>query len=172
MRCSFGQDDHISRANSGVAVESRDGSPFAKLVSVSHQLRAESLFARRDLHEEFFAGLHTLMDALAGAKLLGDTVVVVASEMGRTPRLNSAEGKDHWPVTSALVLGAGVRGGQVIGATTDALDAAPVDFDTGAVDEAGRPIAYADFAAGLLQHLGVDPSGYILNGEPLHAISA
>lgn len=123
-------------------------------------------------HEDLFGSLSGLMQTLAAAKLLDDTVVVVASEMGRTPRLNAAMGKDHWPVTSALVLGAGVAGGKVVGATTDALDAAPVDFTTGAVDPKGRPITYADLAAGLLQHLGVDPSAHILTGEPLDAISA
>lgn len=123
-------------------------------------------------HEELFKGLATLMQSLSAAKLLDDTVVVVASEMGRTPRLNSSMGKDHWPVTSALVLGAGVAGGRVVGATTDALDAAPVDFSTGAVDPKGRPITYADLAAGLLKLVGVDPSAHILNGEPLDAISA
>jgi hypothetical protein len=123
-------------------------------------------------HEALFKSLAALMQSLSAAKLLDDTVVVVASEMGRTPRLNAAQGKDHWPVTSALVLGAGVAGGRVVGATTDALDAAPVDFTTGAVDPKGRPIAYADLAAGLLQHVGVDPSEFIPTGAPLDALSA
>jgi hypothetical protein len=123
-------------------------------------------------HEAFFKGLSSLMADLAATKLLDDTIVVVASEMGRTPLLNSAQGKDHWPVTSALVLGAGVAGGKVVGATTDALDAAPVDFKTGAVDPNGKPITYSDFAAGLLSHVGVDPGPFILTGAPLHAITA
>lgn len=123
-------------------------------------------------HQDLFASLSTLMQSLAAAKLLDDTVVVVASEMGRTPLLNSAQGKDHWPVTSALVLGAGVAGGKVVGATTDKLDAAPVDLQTGAPDPSGRPITYADFAAGILAHVGVDPGAYILTGEPLRAFTA
>lgn len=123
-------------------------------------------------HQDLFASLSTLMQSLAAAKLLDDTVVVVASEMGRTPRLNQAQGKDHWPVTSALILGAGVAGGKVVGATTDTFDAAPVDLQTGAPDPSGRPITYADLAAGLLQHVGVDPTDYILSGEPLRAFSA
>ncbi|WP_177326016.1 DUF1501 domain-containing protein [Nannocystis exedens] len=123
-------------------------------------------------HQALFQSLAGLMQSLSAAKLLDDTVVVVASEMGRTPRLNAAAGKDHWPITSALVLGAGVAGGRVVGATTDALDAAPIDFTTGAVDPKGRPIAYADLAAGLLQLVGVDPAAHIPTGAPLHALSA
>lgn len=128
--------------------------------------------AQGDKHEALFKSLSGLMQALAAGKLLDDTTVVVASEMGRTPRLNSAQGKDHWPVTSALVLGAGVAGGKVVGATTDALDAAPVDFETGAPDPKGKPITYADFAAGLLAHVGVDPGPHVLTGAPLHAFTA
>lgn len=128
--------------------------------------------AQGKMHDDLFAGLSTLMQSLAAAKLLGDTTVAVVSEMGRTPRLNSAQGKDHWPVTSALLLGAGVAGGKVVGGTTDALDAADVDLATGALDPAGRPITYADLAAGLLAHLGVDPADHILTGEPLRGFSA
>ena len=47
-------------------------------------------------------------------------------------------GKDHWPVTSAMVIGAGVKGGRAFGATTDGLEAAPVDFATGARSPAAR----------------------------------
>ncbi len=64
-----------------------------------------------------------------------------------------------------------MAGGKVVGAT-DALDAALIDFTTGAIDPEGRPIAYADLAAGLLELVGVDPSAHIPTGEPLHAISA
>ncbi len=128
--------------------------------------------AQGKLQNDLFAGLSTLMQSLAAAKLLGDTVVAVVSEMGRTPRLNTANGKDHWPVTSALLLGAGVAGGKVVGGTTDGLDAAPVDLATGAVDPAGRPISYADLAAGLLLHLGVDPADHLFAGEPLRGFAA
>jgi len=39
-------------------------------------------------------------------------------EFGRTPKINKDAGRDHWnPANSALFAGAGVRGGQVIGAT-------------------------------------------------------
>jgi uncharacterized protein (DUF1501 family) len=63
-----------------------------------------------------------LIDDLAERGLLDDTLVVMAGEMGRTPRIskNSAyklPGRDHWGTQSVWFAGGGVRGGTVIGAT-------------------------------------------------------
>ena len=131
------------------------------------------------LHNDFFAGLTQLIAALAtrpgstqGSKLLDETAVVVVSELGRTPRLNSAQGKDHWPVTSALLIGGGVAGGRIIGATTDSLDGAKIDLSSGKPDPNGKPLLYSNFAAGLLELAGVDPGEHIPGVEALHALSA
>jgi hypothetical protein len=105
------------------------------------------------------------------SKLLDETAVVVVSELGRTPRLNGDGGKDHWPVTSALLVGSGVAGGRVVGATTDALAGADIDLNTGAPTKDGKPLLYSSFAAGVLALAGVDASEHI-DAEPLHAISA
>jgi hypothetical protein len=68
-----------------------------------------------------------LLDDLAAHGILDTTLVVATGEFGRTPRLNAAGGRDHWPgVWSALLAGGGIRGGQVIGAS-DAHASAPVD---------------------------------------------
>ena len=132
-----------------------------------------------DQHAMFFAGLKSLLDELTardgkqpGNKMIDETVVAVVSEMGRTPKLNDDNGKDHWPVTSALVIGAGVRGGSVIGATNDRLDALSIDLRTGSVDEGGKQLQYGNLAAGLLQLVGVDPAPYLPGSEPLDAICA
>lgn len=129
------------------------------------------------LHDAFFAGLAALVDDLAarpgskaGTKLLDETVVIVASEMGRTPLLNGAKGKDHWPVTSALVIGGGLPGGRVLGGTKGALEAEGIDLQTGAPDPGAPPLLHGNFAAGLLQAVGVDPAGYVM-AEPLHALT-
>jgi arylsulfatase A-like enzyme len=67
-----------------------------------------------------------LLDDLAGSGLLESTLVVVTGEFGRTPRINNDGGRDHWaPTMTVLLAGAGVRGGNVIGAT-DAIAAYPV----------------------------------------------
>jgi len=62
------------------------------------------------------------LPAPEGGSLLDQTTVLVMSEMGRTPIHNAAIGKDHWPVTSAMLVGAGVAGGRVVGATDDELE--------------------------------------------------
>ncbi len=135
--------------------------------------------AQGPLHNNFFAGLKQLIDGLAqrsgstaGSRLLDETVVVVASELGRTPRLNSDQGKDHWPVTSAMVIGAGVAGGRTIGATTNNLSAAGVDLATGQPQQDGAPILYSNFGAGVLTLTGVNASDYILGASPLGALQA
>jgi len=64
--------------------------------------------------------LSALLDDLDNRGLLATTLVVVASEFGRTPRINNQHkpGRDHWGgVQSVLFAGAGVRGGNVVGAS-------------------------------------------------------
>jgi hypothetical protein len=64
--------------------------------------------------------LSALLDDLDERGLLATTLVVVASEFGRTPRINNQHkpGRDHWGgVQSVLFAGAGVRGGNVVGAS-------------------------------------------------------
>jgi hypothetical protein len=124
------------------------------------------------LHESLFASLVTLVEALEGASLLDDTLVVVLSEMGRTPRLNSDAGKDHWPVTSALLFGAGVRGGRVLGGSSDALAALSIDLSTGAPASSGKQLQAANFVAGVLEAVGVDPERYVPGVEPFRAFMA
>jgi uncharacterized protein (DUF1501 family) len=125
------------------------------------------------LHDQFFRGLQRTLDLLAaapgegtGSRLLDETLVVVVSELGRTPKLNDDGGKDHWPVTSAMVLGAGVAGGRMIGATDDLMQGVGTNPETGAVDPAALAIDHRSFAAGVLEAVGVDPSEPIGDGVP------
>jgi uncharacterized protein (DUF1501 family) len=46
-------------------------------------------------------------------------VVVVGSDFGRTPNYNGDNGKDHWPVSSMMIMGTGVPGGTVVGASDE-----------------------------------------------------
>jgi uncharacterized protein (DUF1501 family) len=89
---------------------------------------------------------------------MDETVVVALSEMGRTPLVNGADGKDHWPVTSALVFGAGVAGQRVVGATDDFLLARNLHMGTGEPDPGGEALYPENLLAGLLELVGVDPS--------------
>jgi hypothetical protein len=88
-----------------------------------------------------------LLSDLGDRGLLESTLVVLMGEFGRTPKLNSAGGRDHWPrAGSALLAGGGVRGGQVIG-KTDAYGEAPVE----------HPVRPEDLACTMLELLGIDP---------------
>jgi len=121
-----------------------------------------------DYHESMFRDLTELLDQLvtrpglgAGSKMIDDTVVVVFSELSRTPiAAGNAphEGKGHWPLTAALVIGAAVNGGQAFGATTPASEGMPIDLATGRPSSAGLQPMYSHFAAGLLALCGSDPA--------------
>ena len=102
-------------------------------------------------------GLGALMSDLKERGMLDDVSIVVWGEFGRTPKINSKGGRDHWPrVGMALMAGGGIRGGQVLGAT-----------DRTAGHVVARPIHYQDVFATLYRNLGIgalsttiaDPSG-------------
>lgn len=131
------------------------------------------------LHDALFLGLGNLVSLLettpgqgAGATLLDETVVVVVSEMSRTPLLNGKGGKDHWGVTSALVIGGGVAGGRAVGRTTNQLDGRLVDLATGEASSSGVSIFPENFAAGVLTLVGADPEPWFPGVTPLSAIIA
>ncbi len=117
--------------------------------------------------EQLFSELRRLVQGLQSAGLMEDTVVAVVSEMGRTPKLNADAGKDHWPVTSAMLIGTDIGGGRVLGATDDAFGGRNVDLQTGALDSGGSPLRHGNFAAGVLEAVGVDPGAYLGSSTPL-----
>jgi uncharacterized protein (DUF1501 family) len=124
--------------------------------------------------DALFGDLALLVQRLGETGLAANTTVVVMSEMGRTPRLNSPApnaGKDHWPTTSALVLGAGVRPG-TYGGTDLKLNARKVDLVTGAAKDDGVSLRYDNFAAGVLTLVGVDPQEWLPNVAPLQGFIA
>ncbi|MEZ4238794.1 MAG: DUF1501 domain-containing protein [Myxococcota bacterium] len=123
----------------------------------THDLNA----LQHDQFQSFFTSLNRLCDNLHRNGLLDRTLVVVASEMTRTPRRNYKTGKDHWSHTSQLWIGGGVRGGRVAGATNGSLESQPVDLDTGEVTAAGVLNKYDNVVAGILEHMGVDAAEHL-----------
>jgi hypothetical protein len=88
-----------------------------------------------------------LMEDLSSRGLLDETLVVIMSEMGRTPRVNGSGGRDHWTFCySVLFAGAGIKGGAVCGAS-----------DAQAAYVKDRPVSPADICATIYQCLGIDP---------------
>lgn len=121
------------------------------------------------LYERLFAALDHLLLDLDGNGLLDRTLVLVLSEMSRNPTLNVDLGKDHWPLTSALLLGGPVPGGRVLGGTDAGLGALPIDPVSGQA-EGDRLLYAADFVAGVLAALGVDPAPWLPDAEPFDAL--
>jgi uncharacterized protein (DUF1501 family) len=79
---------------------------------------------------EFLAGIAYFVRRAGELKIREQLVVVVQSEMGRTPNYNAGNGKDHWSIGSAMFLGRGIKGNRVIGATDDKQFAVPLDPQT------------------------------------------
>jgi hypothetical protein len=98
------------------------------------------------------AALSALLDRLKDQDLLATTLVVCGGEFGRTPEINPAEGRDHWPHGfSTFMAGCGIRQGGVFGATA----ADPkLDPDQPLLDVAD-PITIGDLHATILHSLGV-----------------
>lgn len=92
--------------------------------------------------------LSALIQDLTDRRMLDETLVVVMGEFGRTPKINSQGGRDHWPnVFSVMLAGGGVQGGQIIG-SSDALGEFPKE----------RPVTPSDLSATIYTLLGIDPS--------------
>jgi uncharacterized protein (DUF1501 family) len=87
--------------------------------------------------ENFDYLLATFVRELKAAGQLDQTLIVVYSDFGRTPKVNRSNGRDHWPVGGALMLGGGIQGGRIVGATDDDLRAVKVNETTGLPDEGG-----------------------------------
>lgn len=132
--------------------------------------------------EGLFAGLTELMalldqtpavGSLAGssASLADQTVVVVMSEMGRTPQLNLTNGKDHWPYTSMMLLGPGLSTDRVIGGYDAGFGGEPLDLATGETGGETLPMAEAVGAA-LLQLADIDPAEHVSGTGPLSGMLA
>lgn len=84
---------------------------------------------------EFLAGIAYAIRRAGELKIREQLVVIVQSEMGRTPTYNQGNGKDHWSIGSAWFLGKGIKGNRVIGATDEKQFAFPVDPKTLKVDK-------------------------------------
>ena len=96
---------------------------------------------------EFDQVYSTLLEDLETRGLLDETLVVVMSEMGRTPRINASTGRDHWTYCYGMwFAGAGIRGGTVVG-----------ESDSQAAYVKDRPISPADVCATIYECLGIDP---------------
>src|SRR5438105_10867695 len=124
----------------------------SRFVSIEHghwDTHRENSRSLRDLLvPSLDRALATLLTDLTQRGLLDSTLVVLTTEFGRTPRINTMAGRDHWPNAFSIVMaGGGLKRGIVVGAT-DKIGAYVAD----------RPITPGDMAATVLQAVGIDPS--------------
>jgi uncharacterized protein (DUF1501 family) len=166
----------------GVAVEAL-ATGLSRTVSLSYpgyagtwDSHADNDARQRPLWEELFGGLITLRQLLAstagptGRMLADDVVVLVVSEMGRTPALNGDNGKDHWPYTSALLWGPGIAGDRQVGGFDDTFQGRPVDLDGGGFSDAGVVPTASHLGATLLTTMDLDPAEHLPGYGPIGAI--
>ncbi len=98
--------------------------------------------------KELDPGLSALLRDLKERKQLDQTIVICCGEFGRTPKINLAGGRDHWPTGFSLALaGGGIRGGLALGET-----------DPEGVKNPTRPTPIEDVHATVLTALGLDPA--------------
>lgn len=96
----------------------------------------------------FDLGFSALISDLKSRGMLDETLVIAMGEFGRTPKINTQGGRDHWPrVFSVVFAGGGVPGGQIIGAS-DRIGESPV----------ANPVTPNDLACTIYNLLGIDPS--------------
>ncbi len=85
--------------------------------------------------------MSALLTDLEQRGLLESTMVVVASEFGRTPKINQNQGRDHYPIFSVVMAGGGIQGGQKYGATDK--DGAAIAADKVSPVDINATIGYA-----------------------------
>lgn len=82
-------------------------------------------------------GVDAIWQEAEAQQVADNIVVVVGSDFGRTPHYNDNQGKDHWSVSSMMLMGKGIAGNRVVGATTDDFQARTIDPGSLAVSEGG-----------------------------------
>ncbi len=120
----------------------------------------------------FDVAISALVRDLIDRGLYEKTLVVAMGEFGRTPRMNSDAGRDHWGNTFSVLMGCGsMKMGQAIG-RSNAKGEYPVD----------RPVSPQDVTATVFHHLGINarkvhfmdglsrPTALVESGEPVHEL--
>jgi hypothetical protein len=123
------------------------GVTFVEVQSSGWDTHANELASLKKLIPPVDQGTAALLADLKVRGLLDKTLVIWMGEFGRMPRVNVTAGRDHYPQAFNVALaGAGVRGGQVIGAT-----------DPKGIEVVERPVSVQDLFCTFCQALGIDP---------------
>ena len=110
---------------------------------------------------EFLAGIASVIRRAESLKIRDKLVVVIQSEMGRTPTYNKQNGKDHWSIGSIMFLGPRIKGNRVIGATDEKQFHVPLNPQTLAIDKAkGIRVRPEHIHEALRQYAGIADHGF------------
>ena len=100
-------------------------------------------------------GVSTLITDLEREKLLDKTLIVIASEFGRSAEFDSLGGRGHYGKCFTVVLaGGGLRTGQVVGQTNEL-----------AMKIVADPVSVPDLFATIVAALGIDPAKNLMDGD-------
>ena len=113
--------------------------------------------------EPFDKAYATLINDLSDRGMLDETLVIVTTEFGRTPKINSNAGRDHWPqVFSVAMAGGGTKGGYIHG-TSDPTGSFPED----------DPFTVDNYAATIYNLIGIDPNRELMadGGRPIRIVN-
>jgi hypothetical protein len=113
--------------------------------------------------EPFDKAYATLITDLSERGMLDETLVLVTTEFGRTPKINGNAGRDHWPqVFSIAMAGGGVKGGYIHG-TSDPTGSTPEE----------DPFTVDNYAATVFSLIGVDPRKELMadGGRPIRVVN-
>jgi uncharacterized protein (DUF1501 family) len=94
--------------------------------------------------------------------ILKETLVCVASEFGRTPKINGTAGRDHWPkVFSVVLAGGGIKAGSVYGTS-----------DTTASEPENNPLTVVDWATTIYSCMGIVADKELMapGGRPIEIV--
>jgi RNA polymerase sigma factor (sigma-70 family) len=124
------------------------GVPVVEVTLGGWDTHANAFGLIKKLSRKLDSGWASLLKDLHDRGLLDSTLIVWMGEFGRTPRINAAQGRDHWPFSCCAVLaGRGIKGGQAIGKT-----------DADGMRVAERPVTPPELLATVYQALGIDPT--------------
>jgi hypothetical protein len=138
------------------------GVPFIEVMLRGWDTHENNFPRVKELSAVLDQAMSALVDDLNARGLLDSTLILWLGDFGRTPRINERGGRDHFPAATTVVLaGAGVKGGQAIGATNadgDEITARPVT-----VPDLYRSVAWA-------MNLDADKTRFAPSGRPLKTV--
>jgi len=132
---------------------------------------------QRRMSGAFSRSFGRFIEALASesnehGNLLENTLVIVGSDLGRFPKLNAMDGKDHLPQTNFLFAGHGIAGGTSNGQTDTLMKSMPISLKTGKSKDGGHIPLVDDIGTTVLRLCGMDPELYGYAGETIECILA